>query len=159
VSREIGCSSAKNGVTKEHYTTNDYVALRAAMRLDDYAVAFPAFPWLEPICPFAGWGATGRPTRDLAWYDNYNAVKHSRETEFSRATLQCAFEAVSACVIMMVAQFGFNEGLGWGSEPRAFFQLSSVPSWPPSEIYIYPYGSEPNPTWSPTNYPFCSAAR
>jgi hypothetical protein len=150
---------ASNGVAQERYTTNDYMSLRAAMRLDEYAITFPAFPWLEPMSPFKNWGTTGRPTRDLVWYDDYNEVKHARETQFSRATLRSAFEAVSACMIMMVAQFGVEKGLGRGSEPRAFFHLSSVPSWPPAEVYIYPYGAEPNPTWSPTSYPFRRAAR
>jgi hypothetical protein len=150
---------ASNGVVKERYNTNDYIELRGAMRLDEYAIAFPAFPWLEPMRPFNGWRATGRPTRDLVWYDDYNKVKHDRETQFARATLRSAFEAVSACAVMMVAQFGVNEGLRHGSEPRAYFHLSSVPEWPPSEVYIYPNEGGPTQMWSPTNYPFRSAAR
>ncbi len=95
-----------NGIQKNRYSTNDYVKLRAAMKLDEYAVAFPQFPWLDPISPFAGWGSTGRPTQDLLWYDAYNVVKHNREHEFSKATLEYAFCAVSACFVMILAQYG-----------------------------------------------------
>jgi hypothetical protein len=73
---------------------NEYVVLRDAMKLDEYAITFPAYPWLEAIVPFKGWGSTTKPSRDLPWYDAYNAVKHNREKEFERATLQHAFSAV-----------------------------------------------------------------
>ena len=105
-----------NGVKKERFNTHDYVALQPAMRLGEYAVAFPQHPWLAPLSPFQGWGSSNRPTADLQWYDAYNAVKHDREENFSRATLRHAFEAVTACAIMMVAQFGYHGGLGQQSE-------------------------------------------
>jgi hypothetical protein len=94
-----------NNFIKGQYSTNHYVLLQDAMWLGDYAIEFPYFPWLAPVRPFEGWGASGKPTQELGWYAAYNAVKHNREHEFSRATLRNVFEAVSACVIMMVAQF------------------------------------------------------
>jgi hypothetical protein len=142
-----------NGVAGERFTTQDYVALKEAMRLDDYAVDFPNYPWLTPIRPFADWGSTGRPTRDLEWYAAYNAVKHNRETEFERGTLGHAFAAVTACAVMMAAQFGIPAGLGQRSELRAFFNISGVPSWPLSEVYMYPYG-EGQGDWTAVSYPF-----
>jgi len=57
------------------------------MKLDQFAVVFPNYPWLPPFKPFNGWGATGKPTQELAWYDDYNATKHDRESAFERATL------------------------------------------------------------------------
>ena len=51
------------------------------------------------------------PTTDLSWYADYNAVKHNREEEFERANLLCAFQALSAVAVMLVAQFG-PYGLG-----------------------------------------------
>jgi hypothetical protein len=138
----------KNGV-KEHYKTRDYVALRKPMKLDEYAISFAAYPWLPPLKPYEGWGSTDTPTQELKWYDAYNAVKHDRENQFERATLLRAFEAISACVIMMAAQFGM-EPL---AEPRPFFHFSAVPAWLPSEFYIPPYG-QPSADWSPVRFEF-----
>jgi hypothetical protein len=142
-----------NGVTKDRYSTRDYVALQDAMKLNEYAVSFPNYPWLDSHRPYEGWGSSGRPTQDLGWYDAYNAVKHNRETEFARATLHNAFDAISACVIMMAAQFGLQAGLGARSEVQSFFYLSAIPTWPCSEVYIYPYG-EAAGVWSPVSFGF-----
>ena len=112
---------AANNFMKDQYNTTHYVILPDAMRLGDYAVAFPSFPWLGPIRPLEGWGTSGKPSQDLSWYAAYNAVKHNRENEFHRATLRRVFEAVSASVIMMVAQFGSTVGLGRNTELKSFF--------------------------------------
>jgi len=142
-----------NGVTRDRFSTNDYVKLCAAMRLDSYAVSFPSYPWLAPVSPFAGWGTTGKPSQELGWYGAYNAVKHNRETEFERGTLEQAFAAVTACAIMMVAEYGIPAGLGQSSELRTFFNFSATPTWPLSEVYIYPYG-EGHGDWTAVIYPF-----
>jgi hypothetical protein len=137
----------------DRLSTSAYVKLNSAMKLDHYAVAFPNYPWLAPFKPYDGWGTTGKPTRELQWYDAYNAVKHDRENSFDRASLRNVFEAISACVVMIVAQFGLPAGLGRNSELRSFFQLTSVPSWALSEVYILPYES-PTGEWRPANFPF-----
>jgi hypothetical protein len=142
-----------NGMERAHYTTNDYVRLLRAMKLGQYAVTFPSYPWLEAIRPYKDWGSTGKPTKELKWYDSYHAVKHDREAEFERATLRHAFEATSACVIMMAAQFGLREGIGVHTEVQSFFHFFAVPAWTPSEVYIFPYG-EPTPEWSPVDFNF-----
>jgi len=135
-----------NGVNvkKDHYNTNDYVKFLAPMKLDKYAVTFPNYPWLPAFKPYAGWDAS-KPTASLKWYDSYNAAKHDRETQFKEAALRRVFEAISACVVMMAAQFGSDEGLGQGSELRSSFHLSGIPDWPLSKYYIPPFGKQPSP--------------
>ncbi len=128
-----------NDVRKKHFKTSDYVILREAMRLNEYAVGFASYPWLVPFKPFEGW-TTDSPTKTLRWYDAYNSVKHNRELEFTRATLRHAFEAVTACAVMMAAQFGQHVNGGWRSELQSFFLFSGVPIWPFSDVYISPYG-------------------
>jgi hypothetical protein len=128
-----------NGATQNRFSTKDYVKLREPMKLEKYAVKNLNYPWLETFKPYEQW-SDDSPTCSLEWYDAYNAVKHNREIEFKRATLRCALEAITGCVIMMVAQFGLGEGLGEGSELRSFFCLSSAPDWSPSEFYIPYYG-------------------
>ena len=97
-------------------------------------------------------GITGCPAQELKWYDAYNAVKHNREGEFGRAMLRHAFDAVTACAIMMGAQFGLPVGIGQRSELQAFFHFWGAPDWPPSEVYIYPYG-EHAVGWSRSRMP------
>ena len=125
------------------------------MKLDQYAVAFPNYPSLAPFKPFDGWGSMGKPTRELLWYDAYNAVKHDRENSFDQATSRNVFEAISACVVMIIAQFGLPAALGKSPNPelRSFFQLASIPSWPLSGIYILPCDSLTG-EWRPANFPF-----
>ena len=132
-----------NDMPGKRFTIRDYVRLVEPMKLDEYGVDFPSYPWLAPIKPFGEWRGKGRLIHGLKWYDAYNAVKHNREDEFRRATLRHAFEAVTACAIMMAAQFGLPEGLGQQSELQAFFHVSTIPAWPLSEVYIYPYGERP----------------
>lgn len=140
-----------NGVMRVRLTTADYVRLLPAMKLDEYSVAFPSYPWLEAIQPYKGWGASGKATPGLKWYAAYNAIKHDREGEFERSTLRHAFEALSACVVMMAAQFGPLAGSYPAPEPLSFFRLSAVPNWPLSDRYIPPYDGAP---WTPVNFPF-----
>jgi hypothetical protein len=146
-----------SGLKQARYDTRNYVKLQAAMRLSDYAVRFPAFPWLAPVRPYAGWGETGSPTQELSWYDSYNATKHDREGAFSRATLGHAFQAISASIVMMAAQFGPEAGLDDDGELRSSFQLAAVPAWPFGEYYLHPYECEPE-GWSPITFPFEAAA-
>lgn len=144
-----------NGVLKKRYKTSDYVKLCPAMKLGEYGVQFPAFPWLDPIHPFRLWSPNGNPTQDIPWYDAYNAVKHDRESEFEKATLQHLFEALSACYIMVVAQYGTYSRIHQHSELSAFFELHTVPEWQYSDTYNYPY-EENEGKWTAVNYPFSS---
>jgi len=142
----------KNQLLKDRYSTNDYCALRSIMKLDEYAVNFPHFPWLNDLRPFEGWGRTGKPSQDLTWYDAYNAVKHNREAEFKRATLGNAFAAVSACAVMMLAQYGdMKYSIGQRPEVTSFFAFSLRPSWSLSDEYIFPYSAK---GWVPVPFDF-----
>lgn len=126
-----------NGVAEDRPNTRHYVALQDAMRLGEYAVTFPTFPRLQAFRPFAGWGASEAPTKDLPWYDAYNAVKHSREENFTRATLEQVFTAVAACAVMLCGQFGrgaLRHGL-----LEEFLHLEATPRWPYTEVYTWIY--------------------
>lgn len=139
---------AANGA--EARNTHDYVKLADAMRLPDYAIKLPHYPWLEPIRPFEKWRPSQTPTQDLSWYDAYNGVKHNREEEFSRATLMNVLKAVCGCAVMTFAQFG-STGFHRREDLNTFFNLTDMPVWAPHEVYVPPY-SEAGIT--PVNYPF-----
>jgi hypothetical protein len=130
-------------------TRSDYVKLSPAMKLEDYEVAIPWFPWLEPIKPFEGWMPTKKGAKQrFPWYDAYNAVKHDRENAFDQGTLEDTFHALAACFVMLCAQYGWQFVRRPGQIGDAFFQLIKAPIWAPKEIYLL--GSPAKEV----NYPF-----
>lgn len=146
-----------NGILRARYTTNDYVMLNNALKLNEYRVTLSNYPWLKSLAPYLNWSAD-KPSASLKWYHAYNAVKHNREEEFEKATLRHAFEAVAACATMLVAQFGLNF-VGWHlSDSSRFFTFEKCPTWSPSEVYIFPYEqsweNNGNEIWEWTHYPF-----
>jgi len=140
-----------NGQILDRPNTTDYVKLCGPMHLTDYAISIAAFPWLPPIAPFRAWGTTGKPSQELAWYQAYNQTKHDRDGQFGLATLRSALEAVCACAIMTVAQYGIERALGDGSLLIANLVLVETPPWAPHELYTPPYDL---PDWRPLHFSF-----
>jgi hypothetical protein len=132
---------------KGRYTTEDYVRLLPAMKLDAYRVELMRYPGLPELMPFADW-STGQPTQSLGWYDVYNKVKHGRETNFKEATLGNAIIAVAACVVMLAAQFGYETLQDY--QFKNLFRFADIPKWDPKEWY---YGRIPGVQWKPVNCP------
>lgn len=123
-----------NGYATKHYSTADYVKTLPAMKLAEYEVSFPLFPKLPTFRPFKDWSAE-RPTQSLPFYDAYNKVKHDRENKFDFAKLQFVIEAVSACAVMAIAQFGYSMVIPKRRALSEFFQITKIPSWLPEELY------------------------
>lgn len=142
-----------NGARAE--TTNDYVKLCPAMRLDKYAVEFPHYPWLDAITPFEGWPVDA-PTKSLRWYDAYNAVKHDREREFARGTLGHAFEAIAGCAVMIAAQFGWVFGIRQQRTLNSYFEFKARPDWQPNDVYAPQHVGMERRFPFPRNYDFAS---
>jgi hypothetical protein len=136
------------------FDTSDYVKLLDAMRLDQYVVNLNPYPWLAPVVPFIGWDNSS-PTKSIPWYGAYNHVKHDREAYFAEATLDRALSAVSACFVMLCAQYGWDFALQDTEAERAFFKLLGGPKWAPSEIYVPPFESG----YEAQNYPFTAAGK
>lgn len=119
--------------SKKHYSTADYVKLTGAMKLGGYSVQLVACPWLAPVSPFTRWRADA-PTKSLAWYDAYNAVKHDRETNFRQAQLRHAISAVAACAVLAWCQFG-EPAVNSAGRLQPIFQLVARPQFRLSEVY------------------------
>lgn len=116
--------------------TTHYVKLCSAMKLAEYAVEFPYYPWMDECRPFQGWQ---RGTKDLPWYGAYNSVKHNRDDHFSQASLDNAFRALSGFFIMLCAQYGWDFALTGDAAARAFFRLKASPQWSLRESYVPAY--------------------
>jgi hypothetical protein len=140
-----------NGVNNTKFRTQDYFSLKNALKLDKYSVAYPNYPWMPESSPFRDW-TQRMPTQSLAWYDAYNATKHNREQAFERATLRHALDAVTACAILIMAQFG-DVALPWKrSEIHSFYQFTNLPSWSPNQAYFY--SCESNGGWKSVHFDF-----
>lgn len=134
-----------NGSQVSKPNSNQFVKLFHPLRLGEYAVSFHDFPDLKPVWPFAGWTPT-HPTDSLGWYAAYHAVKHNREKEFERGTLQHAISAVSACLSLLVAQFGAKAL----STELSDYATITTPTWALEDMYI-PRVTEAD--WKPVNHP------
>lgn len=137
---------ANNAKAKTRF---EYAKLSDALKLREYKVSLPWYPWLEPVSPFSNW----RPTedgqkQDLPWYDAYNAVKHDREGAFAKGTLEHAISALAGCFVMLCAQYGHQFARTKDNAGDAFFLLLDLPTWAPNELYLY--GGVP----TPVDYPF-----
>ena len=117
------------------------------MKLNEYQVELTYYPWLPTITHFENWNST-LPTQTLPWYDAYNKTKHDRDEHFMMASLDNALSALTACFIVLCAQYGWDFALKGEDGTRAFFRLITAPTWPFAEIYIP--GSPP----TPKNYNF-----
>jgi len=123
---------------------HDYVKLALPMKLGEYMVALPWYPWLDPIAPFENWVPPEKGTKqNLAWYDAYNAVKHDRECNFADAKLIYAVQSVVGCFVMLCSQYGWDFAKQGPAAEDAFFRLIRAPQWGPSEIYVPPFGTIP----------------
>ncbi len=123
-------------------TTNDYVKLLPAMRLDQYEIAFNRYPKLNRVRPFAGWDPAS-PTKSLGFYSAYHSVKHDRESNFADGTLEHAFVAVAACAVLAAAQFGWIDVFVRSADLKEFFSLAAAPQWETSDFYTYAYDGWP----------------
>jgi hypothetical protein len=137
---------------KPRWSTHDYFKLEAALRLADYAIEFPEYPWIKPVAPFRGWSAAN-PTGSIGWYEAYNLVKHDRELHGNSATLIRSLEAVAAVVVVGVAQFGIRfvrNAARW----RDLFQVHEYPRWSIGDTHgpIFEPGDEE--AGEPLDFPF-----
>ncbi len=123
-----------NGFTKPRLDTSDYIKVLSAMKLDEYAISFIAYPNIEPIRSFEHWDAV-QPTKSLPFYDAYNKVKHDRESMFHLGTLEHTLNAVAACIVLAIAQFGFGYILPGSRALSEFSELDTIPVWSAGETY------------------------
>lgn len=123
-----------NGFKSAKTSTNDYVELKNVMKLDEYAVQLIGYPKLQKQQPFVGWDSE-KPTQTLPFFNAYNQVKHDRESCFHIASLRHAIQAVSACYIMIFAQFGYSSVVRRSSILMQMFNLEQKPNWNVGDCY------------------------
>jgi hypothetical protein len=151
------------------WATSRYVKLLKPLLLDEWEVALTWYPSLPPMRPFVGW-ASAKPTKSLPWYDNYNKVKHDRETSFECARLDTMITAVGAAIVLLASQFGTHSIVQ--DAVLSEYTITNTPTWPLEQHYVPPW-LDPNrrndlrqarrsaqrreedwvPPWDPVQYP------
>ena len=98
-----GLVAAGNLKQPSSMTVLDYVLLEASVPLSALEVGIMVWrPKPIYVRPFAGWQTASPP---LAWYSDYNKVKHNRNTEFSRASLENLRLAICALYLLLVKTY------------------------------------------------------
>ena len=96
----------RGGLIKQVFTTNDYIALRGPLHLEEYEISLPRYKEVPPIRPFLGWSTVPGPTQTLPWYDAYNKTKHDSKEHFPAANVLACLQAVTASIAMFSVRFG-----------------------------------------------------
>lgn len=128
-----GVLNANAYPSARRWGTKDYVKLASIMRLGSYSIQFAPHIDLNVLQPLRDW-TNQYPTQSLPWYEAYNATKHDRENGFKLANLEHCINAIAACVIMLVAQYGVNTITGTAVE--YFYTVQAKPKWSPYNSYL-----------------------
>lgn len=133
-----------------NWNVSDYYKINAATRLAEYAVTLPIWTGrFRRIQPFSSW-ASGP---SLAWYQDYNEVKHNRASAFKSASLGNAVTAVAAVFAIVFAQFNvlafdphhivgmYSQDNGLLSHDSCLLHAELPTSWSSSESYDFDWDS------------------
>lgn len=113
---------------------NDYFKIHEYLRLHMATASFPRYRQLERIRPFERWGTD--KFSQLSWYADYHDIKHNRETNYEKATLENAILSVSAVGIILAMMYGQNNSY-WNEKAGKFIIVENEP-FSISEYYIPP---------------------
>jgi hypothetical protein len=116
----------------ERTTVKDYKSLEPTLELANAEVGLMYWsPARKLVVPFRGW-TTQRPP--LPWYQAYNSVKHNRNTEFSKATLENLSLAVAGLFATMERCRWIPASRPWNTGVGGRLELASD-AWPLSMTY------------------------
>ncbi len=114
-------------------TTNNYVELIEPLKLRAYKAYLKDYPHCS-FSPYAYWNEA-KPTESLSWYNDYNAVKHDRESKFNHSTLEAVLDACAALHVLQVAQWGPNVFDVMSYDRYSIFNVDVYPDIPIGEVY------------------------
>jgi hypothetical protein len=124
----------------KYYTTVDFYKLKDVLRLSDYQIRFTNYPDIPVLSPFSNWNIKNT-TSSLEWYANYNAIKHDRENNFSKGKLVDLLNSISACYVLIIAQYGNLQIIK--DRIKNYWQIETAPAWDITEKLIKPYKDNP----------------
>lgn len=119
------------------YTTNDFVGLEGFLRLPEYAIEFPKYPWIAAREPYRGWQAS-EPSKSLPWYDAYNKLKHEKLLGSEAGSMRHSLDGICAYMALFLAVFGDGGRLVAGGVDLSYFGVVRRPRWSVLEVYFEP---------------------
>jgi hypothetical protein len=137
-----------NGYANRKLYIKDYSKINKSSRLGEYAVSLRVWhPQGKKLEPFAPWNGGGH---SLPWYQSYNDVKHHRNQNFPKASLENVLCAIAGLYIILFSQFLFASGLPWSSHyyevsqdqtaismPGDIFEMLPPLTWTEEELYRF----------------------
>ena len=106
----------------------DYKTLESSLFLESIKVSLDVWsPKNDFIQPFDGWSKNKPP---LHWYDQYNVIKHNRNSEFARATLdnlRYSICGLFCCLVKAGVIFSGGEHMRWVGNDIVETQYKAVP--------------------------------
>jgi len=140
--------SENNYVKAGDLDMRDYRKLNTTHHLSSYEVRMPLWHGNQHTrTPFAAWAGGGRL---LDWYQAYNAAKHDRHNEFSRANFANLLQAISGLIAVVSAQFHTHDFLpavfgteyggpegGFDTAIGGYFHVKFPTDWPIAERYEF----------------------
>ena len=76
-----------------------YNLIEVSSKLSSYSVKISGLD--KTFVPFVDW----KNDNSLSWYQDYNEVKHNRNTSFKKANLENVLNAVSGLIVILFSQF------------------------------------------------------
>lgn len=164
---ELNCKQIMeaNGATPQgrFFTMVDYKKLEKSSLLSKYTVTFPNWRQRNAITneleyvkkefrPFANFDTSICKSPD--WYEAHNQVKHNREENLEKASLENCMNAVAGILVLLYSQFGSRcvetygtMGLRWSGiddydlnfDADVIFVIHPprLTDWPGSELYDF----------------------
>jgi len=136
-----------NGYTKcKNLEIRDYFKINKASRLCDYSIVLDFWnPNKKILHPFKEWNNG----HSLSWYQAYNSVKHDRNKNFNKASLENTLNAIAGLFAILFSQFflfidpyKITNGFSINDENFIFtdnilFGIKPSTNWEPDEIYDF----------------------
>jgi hypothetical protein len=125
----------ENDYGVEKTNMNDFVKLMLPMRLNEYSVRFPRFPWLENVAPFEHW-TKDDPTKTIDWFQRYHKAKHDAFNNRLQPTLRHAVSAVAGLYCVVRAMFGLHMQTSFSHRINEIIVVNDTPTWSEKEACI-----------------------
>jgi len=166
---ELNCKGILdvNGYIKSgNLNITDYFKINESSRLNEYEVRLNVWtPNPLTIKPFEDWNSS--TFTPLTWFQNYNSVKHNRNTNFNLASLENLVNCIAGLFVILASQFGHQifspyqitasyseDDNSYISVDTSVFSIKFPTNWSNSEILNFDWNTLKNDLQPFDNYTF-----